>query len=69
MRDQELTAGSRPNAVRWEASLLLAAAIAAVGLGTFARGFVGVSDWVFNTENLADSLPLASGALFSVPDP
>ena len=43
---------------RWEAWSFVAAAILAVAVGTFARGFVG-QEWFFTTDNLAHSLPLA----------
>ena len=58
MAEDGATTFTRPIAVRWEAWALLAAAAAAVAVGTIVRGFLG-SDWYFNTENLANSTPLA----------
>ncbi len=59
IQDQGLTTLNRPTSVRWEAWALLTAAAVAVAVGTIARGMVGVTEWVFNADNLADSLPLA----------
>jgi hypothetical protein len=53
-----MTARVSPMAWRWEAWSFVAAAILAVAVGTFARGFVG-QEWFFTTDNLAHSLPLA----------
>jgi hypothetical protein len=58
-QDQGLSAGARPIAVRWEVWALLCGAAVAVGMGTIARGMIGVPEWVFNTENLSSALPLA----------
>jgi hypothetical protein len=49
---------TRPIAVPWGAWALLAAAAAAVAIGTVAEGVVGL-DWTFTTDNLVRSLPLA----------
>jgi hypothetical protein len=58
MEDHGASAVTRPITVRWEAWALLAAAAGAVAVGTIVRGFIG-SDWFFNTDNLANSAPLA----------
>jgi hypothetical protein len=59
IEEQGYTTSTRPISVRWEAWALLAAAAGAVAAGTWARGFAGVEEWVFNTDNLADSTTLA----------
>ncbi len=59
IQDQGLSAGARPVAVRWEVWALLGAAVVAIGVGTVARGMIGVPAWVLNTENLSSALPLA----------
>jgi hypothetical protein len=49
---------TRPIAVPWGAWALLAAAAAAVAIGTVANGFFG-QQWFFNSDNVVDALPLA----------
>lgn len=58
IQDQTVIPVTRPFTVRWEAWALLAGAVAAVAAGTYARGVVG-ADWIFTTDNLARSAPLA----------
>jgi len=57
-QNQGLIPATRPIAVRWEAWALLVGAAAAVAVGTYARGVVG-AEWIFTTDNLARSTPLA----------
>jgi hypothetical protein len=57
-QDQGLIPITRPITIRWEAWALLAAAAVAVAVGTYARGVIG-TDWIFTTDNLARSAPLA----------
>ncbi len=55
---QGLIPATRPITVRWEAWALLAGAAGAVAVGTYARGVFG-AEWIFTTDNLARSTPLA----------
>lgn len=58
IQDQGVIPVTRPITVRWEAWAMLAGAVAAVAAGTYARGVIG-TDWIFTTDNLARSAPLA----------